>query len=588
MLVNKQLFGSLEWQHWRDWGRWLMACFTVYLAGYIIWLFFGWGDEQDRVLINDSLAAVVPLFSVVMGLRASQNRSLDQRTRRSWLLIALSFASLAAGDIAWLYYEVILGTSPFPSLADAAYLSFFPFLIWGLLSFPSIQHNTTERIKFWLDSAIIMVGATMMIWYFLLEPIVMAQGDDVISTVLAMAYPIGDLVMLFGIITILLGQFPAKSRNTLYILAVGLVFLFAADITFAKQQLQAEYQSASWLDAVWALGYYFLALSGDHQRWEAVKAAKQPSSKRQLKPLNLLPYSAIALGYGLLIVVILQNWIEPLGGLVLGSIALTSLVVVRQVAAVRENTRLILEREQALAANRAKSAFLATMSHELRTPLTAIMGYRDLIAMEAERCDYEPIMEDLEQIRTSGKHLLALIGDVLDLSKIEAGKMELHLETFMIEPLLDEVAGTSQPLIEQNSNKLVVQYKPGIGTMQADMTKVRQTIYNLLSNATKFTANGTITVTMAVKRFQDRDWLQVQVSDTGIGMTAEQIRNIFNPFTQADPSTTREYGGTGLGLALSQHYCRMMGGDLLVESEPGKGSTFTIQLPLHVAEPMVV
>ena len=238
-------------------------------------------------------------------------------------------------------------------------------------------------------------------------------------------------------------------------------------------------------------------------------------------------------------------------------------------------------RQQAEAANRSKSAFLANMSHELRTPLNAIIGYSEMLQEEAEDLEQDDFIPDLEKINSAGKHLLGLINAVLDLSKIEAGKMDLYLETFDVAKMVEDTAAVIQPLVHKNRNELRIQCPETIGSMRADLTKVRQAIFNLLSNASKFTQDGTIGLDVA----REEDLITFAVSDTGIGMTAEQMGKLFEEFSQADASTTRNYGGTGLGLALSRRLCRIMGGDITVESEAGEGSTFTIQLPAEVRDP---
>jgi signal transduction histidine kinase/DNA-binding response OmpR family regulator len=236
------------------------------------------------------------------------------------------------------------------------------------------------------------------------------------------------------------------------------------------------------------------------------------------------------------------------------------------------------------AATRAKSAFLANMSHELRTPLNAIIGYSEMLQEEAQEQGYGELAPDLEKIRTAGKHLLALINDILDLSKIEAGRMELHLERFSLAALLDEALNTIAPLIERGGNTLEVRGDRS-GYLFADMTKLRQALLNLLSNAAKFTEAGRITLTIDTLPGDGGELLRLQVSDTGIGMSREELSRLFREFTQGDPSTTRKYGGTGLGLALSRRFCQMMGGDITVTSAPGAGSTFTIVVPWEVVPP---
>lgn len=254
------------------------------------------------------------------------------------------------------------------------------------------------------------------------------------------------------------------------------------------------------------------------------------------------------------------------------------------------------------AANRSKSAFLANMSHELRTPLNAIINYSEMLQEDAQDSGSEDFLPDLEKIQTAGKHLLDMISDILDISKIEAGHVTLYLENFDVATMIEEVMTTAQPLVEKKGNALALKTKGELGTMYADQPKVRQILLNLLSNAAKFTESGVITI--GIERIQTQrkkstkykknndetlsaptynyPILIFQVSDTGIGMTEEQLEQIFKPFIQADASTTRKYGGTGLGLTISQRLCQILGGEISVESQDGKGSTFTVRLPERV------
>jgi signal transduction histidine kinase len=253
-----------------------------------------------------------------------------------------------------------------------------------------------------------------------------------------------------------------------------------------------------------------------------------------------------------------------------------------------ENVRLfdeIQDKSRQLAeASQHKSQFLANMSHELRTPLNAIIGVSEMLREDAEAAKQDT--EPLDRVLGAGRHLLALINDILDLSKIEAGRMELQLETFPLAPLIADVVKTIEPLAAKSGNRVTVHCDAAIGTLTADQMRLRQALLNLMSNANKFTERGTISID--ARQEDGSDCVSISVADTGIGMTLEQMGKLFQEFSQADASTTRKYGGTGLGLAISKRFCQLMGGDITVASEPGRGSTFTIRLPRIVGAPKEV
>jgi signal transduction histidine kinase len=252
-----------------------------------------------------------------------------------------------------------------------------------------------------------------------------------------------------------------------------------------------------------------------------------------------------------------------------------------------ENVRLfdeIQDKSRQLAeASQHKSQFLANMSHELRTPLNAIIGVSEMLREDAEALKQDT--EPLDRVLGAARHLLALINDILDLSKIEAGRMELHLETFSLVPLIEDVAKTIEPMATKNGNRVVIDCPADLGTIHADQIRLRQCLLNLASNANKFTEKGTVSITAQQGEENGRVWVTLSVTDTGIGMTPEQMDKLFREFSQASSTTASKYGGTGLGLAISKRFCQMMGGDITVESAPGRGSTFTIRLPRVVEAP---
>jgi signal transduction histidine kinase len=251
-----------------------------------------------------------------------------------------------------------------------------------------------------------------------------------------------------------------------------------------------------------------------------------------------------------------------------------------------ENVRLFDEiqdksRELEMASEN-KSRFLSSMSHELRTPLNAIIGLTEMMVTHAPRFGTEKALEPLRRVNAAGTHLLSLINEVLDLSKIEAGKLDLNPESIDLTRLIDEVIGTAGQLAEKNQNRLVVEAQENVGALTADSMRLKQILLNLLSNACKFTKEGE--VVLRVRKVADgRDWVELAVTDTGLGLSAEQQAKLFQDFAQADSLTARRYGGTGLGLAISRKLARMMGGDVTVTSEMGKGSVFTVRLPVHAA-----
>ena len=245
--------------------------------------------------------------------------------------------------------------------------------------------------------------------------------------------------------------------------------------------------------------------------------------------------------------------------------------------------KISVAKETAEAANKTKSNFLANMSHELRTPLTAILGYNEMLIEEAVSDDNTHYLSDLKKVKIAGQHLLSLIDDILDLSKIEAGKMEVNLEHFALKPLIEEVYNTVLPMLDKNNNTFLLDYDDNISIIKADLTKIRQILFNLLSNAGKFTDDGLIKLSVMSEKIDSENWVVLSVKDTGIGMSREQLNKLFISFSQAEEVTQRKYGGTGLGLSITYRLCELLGGSINVDSVPGVGTTFTVRIPAVVS-----
>ena len=364
--------------------------------------------------------------------------------------------------------------------------------------------------------------------------------------------------------------------------------IYVHDETQQEFQLQANYGMSD--DLIAALKDHHTDLSG-----AVAGAAKQgePVQVPDMQAEPHIPTNEIMLqaGYRARLLVPLMRFNEVMGALVVrrkapGEFSKNTIDLLRTFAAQSvlaiQNARLFQEIEeksrQLELASQHKSQFVASMSHELRTPLNAIIGLTEMMVTNGARFGTEKAAEPLKRVHRAGQHLLGLINQVLDLSKIEAGKLELNPESVSLAPLIDEVIGTARQLAQQNKNNLVVEAQEKLGALTVDPMRLRQILLNLLSNACKFTTQGE--VKLRVRKVADgRNWVEFAVADTGIGMTAEQQAKLFEEFTQADSSTARRYGGTGLGLAITRKLARMMGGDVTVASEPGKGSVFSVRLP---------
>lgn len=327
-----------------DRGWILTLLLGVYTLAFLLWLVFKWGGETYRTLISDLAFLPMGLAAAALAWRTGRHRALRSKTRRAWMTVGLAVLCWWLGDVLWSYYEIVLRRAPFPSPADAAYLLFYPILLVGLLAFPSARRTRGELVKFWLDTVTVLLSGWMVIWYFVLGPTALARDVEPFVTVLSSAYPIGDLVLLFGIAALVLRRPDEGSRDALAALAAGLTSFLIADIAFGYLSLQERYRSGDWPDAFWMLAPLLIAISAQWQVAGAVhKRHEEPQAAAQVRSVSILPYGAVALGYGLLVIAGRQAAPYPLGGLLAGAIAVTAVVLARQLTVMNDNIRLLGE-----------------------------------------------------------------------------------------------------------------------------------------------------------------------------------------------------------------------------------------------------
>ena len=328
------------WSH--DWGGLLALVLTAYVVVFVVWLFVRWPFGEHVVLIDNLAFLPISLAAGALAWRAASQRQLDARTRRAWLVLGIAFFAYWTGDVLWLYYENILGSAPFPSWADAGYLSYYPLLLLGLLLFPTAPRGGGKVLKFWLDSMTVLLGGGMVIWYLVLRPIAQAEDSTALVTSLSLAYPVGDLVLLFGITNIVLRRPLAVSSRALTILAVGLLMFVVADVAFGYMSIQEVYSTGDWPDGLWIGGQLLMLLAAHHQWWSARTATADEDDEASGLGFSLLPPAAVVMSFGLLLIVARGELEAPIGGLIIAAVGLTTVVLMRQLTSLFENTRLLL------------------------------------------------------------------------------------------------------------------------------------------------------------------------------------------------------------------------------------------------------
>jgi signal transduction histidine kinase len=415
-----------------------------------VFVLAGLGTPEQKLWTSNLMSPIITFAAAGLAFLAGWQRQSDTRTRLAWTLFGLAFLSNGLGSTAWFVYESIMQTYPIVSWSDVGWLGFYPLLLAAVMVFPTAPYRRHDQITFWLDAVTVMLGGGMLIWYFSVGPRASNIITDPLVTAVTFGYPIGDLVALFAITTIALSRIDLRSILPIRLIGIGLLINLVTNLGYSWMLFTGTYQTGLWPSAGWCLAFGACALAAGFHLVDSAKlqtTTVPPATQRG--SLNIVPYIGIGVGLLLVVGVAITNWSSPISELVLAATTLTIIVIIRQVVAIRENVRLLAERDAATQASQLKTEFLANMSHELRTPLNSIINFTRIVSsgmrgpVTPEQVDY------LDRVRQSGEHLLGLINDILDLSKIEAGRMELIREAVDLAELIPSVMGL--PKINQSN-----------------------------------------------------------------------------------------------------------------------------------------
>lgn len=559
---------------------------VVYLLVFVVWVAVPVGGERVRVVISDIAPLPVGLATWLLCFRTARAPRVGVTVRRAWRRIGVAMLCWWVGDLLWGWFEVVRHREPFPSFADIAYLLFYPCLLWGVLSFFGPDRRRSDRVRVTLDIATVMLAGSMVSWYLVLGPTARSQDAHTLAAVLNVAYPVGDLVVLCAVAMILVGRPDGSSRMVLWVLAAGAALFILADTGYAHLSLAGAYSGGDWPDAGWLAAQVAVLIGAEIEFLSA--AAPDAGAAHRPAGVSRLPYLALAVGYGLLLLVGRDRAPYPLNVLLLGAGTLTAVVVARQVNVMRENVRLrdaqrlreaalgeanrlLADTNQKLAeANRAQAAFLGTISHELQTPLTSIVGFSGLLLTEGHR---ENLYEYARRIARNASTLQKLIDELLEFRDLERRGVPLAVEPLDLSEFVARVTdqlGTT--LVE---HRLDLELGPGV-TVAADPQAMTRILTNLLSNAVRFAPPDT---RIGVVVGSHGDSGELSVLDEGPGVREDEQSRIFERFYRGSDPTVALSPGTGIGLAVVRELTQLMGGSVAVANRDGGGACFTVRLP---------
>ncbi len=562
---------------WRpEWKRARMelAAFGALFLLYVAWLALNWfptGAEGNEIGVFPLLDALV----VFVALRAAGRCRQAPLLRTFWLLIAVAWSAELVGDVIQAVYVFGPTNPPVPSLADPFYIAFYPLLLLALLRVPTVRGTRSQRLRMLLDSATIVVGGGAAVWYFLLGPAVTEGGQSFLSTVVSIAYPLGDLALLTAIAAVLMRRAPAALRVSLNLIAVGLLTLIVADMTYGAGLLHATQSAGTAVGLLYFLvagPFLVAAASQEEMPAGSTDAGEAPGAAEPGRHAFWLALVGMAVGFAILFAVQLRSPFFPEVSLLLFAIALAALAAARQhvVQSELERTAAELRRSQRL-----KDEFVSVVGHELRTPLTSIRGSLGLL----EGGVMGELPEGAKEMVSTGvvntERLIRLVNDILDIERIDSGRARIELAPVPAAELVEQSIQVVAEVAEEAGVEL--RAEAGDAVVRCDADGVVQTLTNLLGNAIKFSEAGQA-VTVAVR--SEGEQAVFAVRDSGRGIPADQLESIFERFSQVDASDAREKGGTGLGLAIARGIVEAHGGRIWAESEPGEGTTFSFTLPL--------